>query len=120
MTLHTALVALAPACEIISALTGLLGSVLLALHTRISPWGWIAYLVANLASIVFLDTVHAHWLIAQQAGFTVSSAVGLIRSDLVRPRWRAWRASRTPPPRSTSRARPGSPKATLLLTRRRR
>lgn len=58
---------------------GLLGALLLASNTRHSRWGWIAFLASNGAWIAYSLLVDAHGLLLQQAGFTLSSLLGVHR-----------------------------------------
>ncbi len=78
--------------EAIGAVAGLLGAFLLATHTNVSRYGWIAFLLANLALIGFAIGIERYWLLAQQVGFTATSLLGLSRSGLLpfsRKRWKA-------------------------------
>jgi hypothetical protein len=65
------------------ALLGLLGAFLLATHSRVSRYGWLAYLGANVAMSAFAAAIGAHGLLLQQLGFTVTTLLGLNRSGLV-------------------------------------
>ena len=60
---------------------GLLGAFLLATHSAYSRWGWVAFLVANIALIAFAIGVYG--LRLQQVGFTAASLLGLRRSRAV-------------------------------------
>ena len=62
------------------SLAGLLGSALLATHTRVSRYGWFAYLIANIAMGVFAFTGHHYGLLVQQIGFTVTTVFGISRA----------------------------------------
>lgn len=55
------------------SLSGLAGAVLLATHSRISRYGWLAFLVANLAMIGFALSIHRYGLFIQQLGFMGTS-----------------------------------------------
>jgi nicotinamide riboside transporter PnuC len=70
------------ALEWIGSLSGLLGSLLLALNMRVSKYGWISFLVSNLALIAFSIGVDRHGLLMQYLGFTATSLLGLYRSGL--------------------------------------
>ena len=59
---------------------GLVGAFLLATNTSASKYGWIAFLVANLAMIVFSIQINAWGLFAQQVGFMGTSMFGLYRA----------------------------------------
>ena len=65
------------------ALFGLLGSFLLATHSRWSRYGWLAYLAANLAMGTFAATIGAYGLLVQQLGFTATTVLGLYRTGWV-------------------------------------
>lgn len=58
---------------------GLLGALLLAINCRLSRWGWVSFLVSNAAWIAYSILTGAHGLLLQQAGFTITSAIGLRR-----------------------------------------
>ena len=71
------------AFEWTGAVLGLLGAFLLATHSRVSRYGWLAYLGANVAMTAFAAAIGAHGLLIQQLGFTVTTLLGLYRSGLV-------------------------------------
>ena len=62
------------------SLLGLVGAFLLATNSRVSRYGWIAFLAANVFMICFAVAIHAYGLLAQQIGFTGTSLLGLYRS----------------------------------------
>ena len=64
------------------SLLGLLGAFLLATHTRISRYGWLAFLAANIAMIAFAFAISRYGLLAQQVGFTGTSLLGLYRTGV--------------------------------------
>lgn len=64
------------------SLLGLLGAFLLATHSRVSRYGWVAFLAANLAMVAFAVGIDRYGLLLQQAGFTATSLLGLRRSGL--------------------------------------
>ena len=70
------------ALEWIGAVLGLLGAFLLATHTSISRYGWLAYLGANIAMTGFALAIGAHGLLVQQLGFTATTVLGIHRSGL--------------------------------------
>lgn len=70
------------AFEWTGAILGLLGAFLLATHSSVSRYGWLAYLGANVAMTVFAAAIDAHGLLLQQLGFTVTTLIGLHRSGL--------------------------------------
>jgi hypothetical protein len=71
---------LSPLMEWTGSIAGLLGAFLLASHSRISKFGWIAFLVANLAMICFAWMINANGLLFQQLGFSFTSCLGIYRS----------------------------------------
>lgn len=73
------------ALEIVGSASGLLGALLLAAHTRVSRYGWLAFLLANFALIGFAIGIERYWLLAQQLGFMLTSLLGLYRSGLISP-----------------------------------
>lgn len=77
----------AVALEWVGALLGLLGAFLLASHTSMSRYGWLAFLGANVAMTVFAVAIDAYGLLAQQLGFMATTLLGLRRSGL----W-SWKA----------------------------
>lgn len=64
------------------SLLGLLGAFLLATHSRVSRYGWVAFLGANLAMVAFAIGIDRYGLLLQQVGFTATSLFGLRRSGL--------------------------------------
>lgn len=70
--------------EWIGSLSGLVGAFLLATHTRVSRYGWLAFLAANLAMIGFAVGIHRYGLLVQQVGFMATSLLGI---------YRAWRCA---------------------------
>lgn len=62
------------------AVTGLLGAFLLATHTRISRYGWIAFLAANVCLVLFAYQIDRYGLLLQQVGFTATSLLGMYRA----------------------------------------
>ncbi len=62
------------------SLLGLLGALLLATHTRVSRYGWLAFLVANFAMIGFAFGIGRYGLLVQQLGFTATSLLGIYRA----------------------------------------
>ncbi len=69
------------------SILGLLGAFLLATNSGLSRYGWLAFLAANVAMIVFAAGIGAHGLLLQQLGFTASSCLGLYRSGLWPSLW---------------------------------
>jgi hypothetical protein len=70
------------AFEWAGAFLGLLGAFLLATHSRLSRYGWLAFLGANMAMTAFAVMIGAHGLLVQQLGFTATTLLGLRRSGL--------------------------------------
>lgn len=58
---------------------GLLGAGLLALNTRLSGWGFVAFLVSNGLWIAFGLLTESPGLIVMQVGFTATSLLGIYR-----------------------------------------
>jgi hypothetical protein len=61
------------------AILGLMGAFLLATNSTISKFGWLAFLAANVAMIIFALRINAHGLLLQQFGFVATSCLGLYR-----------------------------------------
>jgi hypothetical protein len=55
---------------------GLLGSIVLAVRTKYSGYGFFLFLASNLVWMSFALATHAPGLFVMQLGFTVSSIVG--------------------------------------------
>jgi hypothetical protein len=70
------------ALEWAGSLLGLLGACLLATHSRVSRYGWIAFLAANITMIAFAFGIDRYGLLIQQTGFMGTSLLGLHRADL--------------------------------------
>ncbi|BBP02447.1 nicotinamide mononucleotide transporter [Sulfuriferula nivalis] len=68
--------------EWIGSIFGLLGAFLLATNTRVSAYGWFAFLIANFAMIAFAARSKHYGLLTQQLGFMATSALGIYRSGL--------------------------------------
>lgn len=86
--------------EIAGAIFGVGGSLLLALNTRHSGWGFVAFLASNLAWILFAWLQRHFGLMLQHACFTLISATGIFMW-LVLPRlrgeiewWDEWRGTK--------------------------
>lgn len=76
------------AIEAIGSVLGVLGSVLLAMNSRWSGYGFIAFLASNVAWLIF-GRHTGHWLFfAQQMVFTFTSLMGIWRW-LIQPRMEA-------------------------------
>ncbi|MFM2083186.1 MAG: hypothetical protein RLY95_4 [Pseudomonadota bacterium] len=66
-------------CEWLGTGFGLFGALLLATNSRISQYGWLAYLLANIFMIVFAASIGAHGLLVQQCGFLITTVIGIFR-----------------------------------------
>lgn len=62
---------------------GLLGAFLLATHSAVSRYGWLAFLFANFAMMAFAVAIGAHGLLVQHLGFTSTTLIGLRRCGLL-------------------------------------
>ena len=67
------------------SLTGLAGAFLLATHSRVSRYGWLAFLVANLAMLGFALGIQRYGLFVQQLGFMGTSLLGIYRAGFIFP-----------------------------------
>jgi hypothetical protein len=65
-----------------ASILGLLGAFLLATNSRISRYGWVVFLIANVAMIAFAIKVEAHGLLLQQLGLMGTNLLGLYRVGL--------------------------------------
>lgn len=61
----------------IGAITGIAGSLLLALKIRISHFAWICYLISNFFWIIFSIQIEANGLLTMQIFYTIISLIGL-------------------------------------------
>ncbi|MDD4929125.1 MAG: nicotinamide mononucleotide transporter [Gallionella sp.] len=59
--------------------TGALGSLLLALNTRHSGWGFVFFLISNGFWTAYGLAIHAPGLIVMQIIFTTTSLIGIYR-----------------------------------------
>lgn len=66
------------------SLSGLLGAFLLATHSRVSRYGWLAFLSANVAMIAFALGIGRYGLLVQQIGFMATSLLGIYRAGFVK------------------------------------
>jgi hypothetical protein len=67
------------------SLCGLMGAFLLASHTRLSRYGWVAFLVANIAMVGFAMGIGRYGLLVQQLGFMATSLLGIYRAGFTLP-----------------------------------
>ncbi|WP_442284390.1 hypothetical protein [Variovorax sp. M-6] len=71
------------ALEWSGSVLGLVGALMLATNSRLSRYGWVAFLIANFCMLGFAIGGR-HWgLLTQQAGFTATSILGIFRSGLL-------------------------------------
>lgn len=63
----------------LACLAGLLGAALLACNNRYSKWGWMAFLLSNICWIAYSVAQNDYALLTQQAGFTVTSLIGVYK-----------------------------------------
>lgn len=61
----------------IGSLWGSAGALILAFNVSWSGWGWCAFLVSNIAWIVYAWRTHQRSLLYQQAVFTATTLVGI-------------------------------------------
>ena len=66
------------------SLSGLLGAFLLATQSRVSRYGWLAFLSANVAMIAFALGIGRYGLLVQQIGFMATSLLGIYRAGFVK------------------------------------
>lgn len=63
--------------ELVSAVLGLTGAVLLALKSRWAGWAWVVWLVSNVGWVAF-GAAGGHWfLVAQNLGFAITAVMGI-------------------------------------------
>lgn len=70
----------------LGCISGVAGSLLLALNTSRSGWGFVLFLVSNVFWIVFAVATNTPGLVAMQLAFTLTSSVGIYRWFFVAPR----------------------------------
>ena len=58
---------------------GVQGAIMLALNESFSGFGWIAFLVSNVAWIVYGRLMRIHSIVLMQLVFTATSLVGIYR-----------------------------------------
>ena len=64
------------------SITGLVGSVMVASHTRVSKYGWMLFLVSSLSLSAFAIVLGKYGLMVQQLGFAAINVFGLVRAWL--------------------------------------
>jgi len=71
--------------EIIAAILGVTGTLLLAIKSPYAGWAFVVYLISNIGWITF-GSLHGHWaLVGQHVIFSMTSLIG-IWVWLVQPR----------------------------------
>jgi nicotinamide riboside transporter PnuC len=65
--------------ERLGAAFGIAGALLLALNTPDSKWGWVLFVISNMAWIAFSLKKQCYGLFVQQCVFTATSLIGLVR-----------------------------------------
>lgn len=65
--------------EFVGSMTGLLGSLFVAWQGPRMRWGFVAFLVSNLALIALYLLAGFSWLVVMQLGFTATSLLGIYR-----------------------------------------
>lgn len=63
--------------ELFSMLCALLGSLLLALKGKRAGWGWVLFAASNVGWIVFANGYGHRYMLLQQIGFSITSAIGI-------------------------------------------
>jgi hypothetical protein len=61
----------------LGSITGLLGSLLLALNTSFSGWGFVAFLLSNAAWMTHGIRTKTWSMVVMQLGFTATSLLGV-------------------------------------------
>lgn len=73
------------ALEWAGSFVGLTGAWLLASNTRLSRWGWVAFLGSNVLLVALAVGLQRWGLLVMQLGFLCSSILGIARSFRVAP-----------------------------------
>ena len=71
--------AVLPVLEWSGAMLGLIGAAMLAINCKVSRFGWLFYLASNVCWVIFGIATHAFGLVVMQAGFTVTTLIGIYR-----------------------------------------
>lgn len=66
--------------EVAGSVSGLVGAVMVASHTRFSPYGWMLFLVSSVMLVLFSFQLGKYWLLVQQFGFAAINVLGLVRA----------------------------------------
>ena len=62
------------------SITGLVGSIMVASHTKFSKYGWFLFLVSSLSLSAFAIVLGKFGLMVQQVGFGAINVLGLVRA----------------------------------------
>ena len=65
--------------EWMGSILGLVGAGLLATNSPVSGYGFVAFILSNICWIYYGSRTRAHGLLTMQAGFTLTSLVGIAR-----------------------------------------
>ena len=65
--------------EWMGSILGLVGAGLLATNSPVSGYGFVAFILSNFCGIYYGYRTRAHGLLTMQAGFTLTSLVGIAR-----------------------------------------
>jgi len=68
--------------EWVGTILGVGGAFLLAINTRISHYGWLLFLAANVSIVTFAFMIDRKGLMTQQVFFTATSLIGMYRTGL--------------------------------------
>lgn len=61
------------------AILGLIGAAMLAINHKVSRFGWLFFLASNVCWVIYGIATHAFGLVVMQAGFTVTTIIGIFR-----------------------------------------
>lgn len=62
--------------EVIGAVTGICGALMLAMKSRLSAWAWPVWIASNFAWIYYAVSLHAYGMLTQQAVFLTINLFG--------------------------------------------
>lgn len=68
-----------PVLEWSGAILGLIGAAMLAINRKVSRFGWLFFLASNVCWVIYGIATHAFGLVVMQAGFTVTTIIGIYR-----------------------------------------
>jgi len=63
----------------LGSIFGLIGSLLLAINTSFSGWGFVAFLFSNAAWLFYGVKTKTWSIVSMQVGFTATSLIGIYR-----------------------------------------